>query len=63
MSKNIETMVPDVEFVCPFCGGRCAASKKECAVVHTKPTCDKFDKLEPDDFLHACNAVMGFLGN
>lgn len=54
---------PDVEFKCPFCGGKVAATKEKGSVVHTVPTCKKFDDLDPIDFMHACNAAMGYLEN
>ena len=54
---------PDVEFRCPFCGGKVAASKADSSVLHSVPPCEKFNAMEPDDFLHACNAAMGYLEN
>lgn len=48
--------VPDaVDFICPFCQGRCTASLALAGVMHDKPTCKQFDELEPDEFLHAVN--------
>lgn len=54
---------PDVEFKCPFCNGWVAASEADSSVLHSEPTCEKFKVLDPTDFLHACNAAMGFLEN
>ncbi len=44
-----------VDFVCPFCGKPCTATLEHAAVLHTAPTCDTFNKLDPAEFLHAVN--------
>jgi hypothetical protein len=43
------------EFACPFCGLRVAVSVQPCAVLHAVPMCDRFEHLEPVDFMRACN--------
>lgn len=49
--SNEQTFITDVEGVCP-CGGRWfAGTDPEPSVVHTKPICEEFDKLEPEDYL------------
>jgi hypothetical protein len=42
---------------CPFCGGDLAATilgSPDPGVIHSLPTCEKFDALEPIAFLRAC---------
>ncbi len=49
-------------FHCPFClTGKCGAGYTEGypTIIHTKPTCARFDELEPDEFLHAVNVALG----
>jgi hypothetical protein len=58
---------PQVHFKCPFCGRQCSAGftlppgavEENPAVIHMKPTCPKFDDLEPDDYLHEVNIRYG----
>lgn len=49
----------EVEFKCPFCGRTVAASSKEGAVLHAVPMCEKFEKLEPDEYMHQVNVILG----
>ena len=49
----------DVEFVCPFCGKQCTATTEpDFGVTHVLPMCEKFEQLEPDDFLAAVNNAI-----
>lgn len=55
-----------VRFVCPFCKGTCSAGftrksgvEDMPAVLHSQPTCPKFDELEIDEFLHQVNIQYG----
>lgn len=56
-----------VTLKCPFCKGVVSADRgseegelpeREPGVVHTMPTCSKFDELEPDAFLLAVNTEL-----
>lgn len=44
-----------VDFTCPFCSAACTASAEQGCVLHTEPTCEKFNELGPVEFLHAVN--------
>lgn len=50
-----------VDFVCPFCGRRASAGYKGSApcVLHAMPQCEKFEQLEPDEYLAQVNDAMG----
>lgn len=52
--KKVE-ITDGVDFICPFCSGVCTASLEQACVLHTEPTCEKFDELGPVEFLHAVN--------
>lgn len=42
---------------CVFCGGFCEVGRvdgRRLAVLHEKPTCAEFDRMAPDEFVHAC---------
>lgn len=55
-SKKKSVHITDgVDFICPFCKARCTTSLEHCAVLHTVPMCEKFEQLEPDEFLKAVN--------
>jgi hypothetical protein len=59
--KRVDTARDLVRFKCPFCKGDASAVETASGipgVMHTMPTCEKFDELEPDDYLHAVNARM-----
>jgi len=47
-----------LEFTCPFCGKLCTASTDPDGVTHVLPMCEKFEKLEPDEFLAAVNSAI-----
>jgi len=52
-----------ITFTCPFCGGEVRAgedrdSKRPC-IIHSLSTCDRFEQLEPADFLRACRIARG----
>jgi hypothetical protein len=55
---------PSVEFTCPFCGHRVKAgeavrpgeAEASPCVLHDEPVCERFDELEPDEFMQAVNA-------
>mgnify|MGYP001617579640 FL=1 len=49
------TITDGVNFTCPFCKAQCTTSLEHCAVLHTAPMCEKFEQLEPDEFLKAVN--------
>lgn len=40
---------------CPFCTGTATVFDSDAAsgVLHTKPYCERFDRMEPDDFVEA----------
>jgi hypothetical protein len=44
-----------LDFICPFCGARCTVLREHEAVAHVLPMCEKFEQLEPDEFLKAVN--------
>lgn len=44
----------DVDINCPFCGRRFIASENG-TVLHYMPMCEKFEQLDPVEFLKACN--------
>lgn len=52
-------MQAEVSFVCPFCGKGCSANsdprRGAIGVVHGLPMCKKFEELEPQEFMRACN--------
>jgi hypothetical protein len=54
----VGNVAPDVEFLCPFCGGMVRAYKEDAAVEHTMPTCPKFIMLPCDLFLTAAREKM-----
>lgn len=56
--KATSTFTTDVDFPCPFCTGTVSASVKACAVMHTMPICVTFDRLQPEEFMHACNVEV-----
>lgn len=45
-------------FECPFCGGQCATTDP-LGVLHSFPLCERFNSLEPVEFLHAVNVALG----
>jgi hypothetical protein len=52
------------QFVCPFCRKECEAhdhgdGEGDVFVIHIEPTCQRFDELEPDEFLHQVNVQYG----
>lgn len=47
------------EFICPFCGQPCRVILEPPQVLHATPTCAKFDRLEPDEYLVAVNDKRG----
>jgi hypothetical protein len=48
-----------LEFTCPFCGKQCTATTEpDLGVTHVLPMCEKFEKLEPDEFLAAVNSAI-----
>lgn len=53
-----ELFKPEVVFLCPFCGAKCAASAEgeNAGVLHAMPQCPRFEKSDPIQFLAACNA-------
>jgi hypothetical protein len=52
------TFTTDLNFSCPFCSKRCSVDRAQRSIVHELPTCEKFDKLEPDEFLVAVNVAF-----
>lgn len=50
-----ETVHTDLDFPCPFCGLQAAASYEPPAVYHALPMCETFTKLEPTEYLVACD--------
>lgn len=52
-------------FICPFCRKRCEAhihgdlETGEFFMLHVEPICQKYDTMEPDDFMHAVNIQYG----
>lgn len=50
-----------MDFLCPFCGGHASAGYKgeDPCVMHAEPMCEKFAKLEPDEYLAAVNDAKG----
>lgn len=44
-----------VDFICPFCKARCTVSREKESIVHTLPMCEKFEQLDPADYLQAVN--------
>lgn len=47
-----------IDFKCPFCvKGECTAGYvgEDPVVVHTTPSCETFDRLDPIEFLSAVN--------
>jgi hypothetical protein len=58
------------ERLCPFCDGKIGdavdtATGKPVGIVHTRPQCETYDRLDALDFVVACNraAGVGPLGN
>jgi len=52
--------IEQIEFSCPFCGlkvifGHNDDEDADPGALHQAPMCQKFDKLDPDEFLYACN--------
>lgn len=54
-----------VKFTCPFCGCDVSAGEvtnqngeSEPAVLHALPPCEKYLKLEPDEFLSECREKL-----
>ena len=47
-----------LDFDCPFCGGKVSMSNHPAALAHTMPMCEKFDKLEPADFIREVNVIF-----
>ena len=49
-----------IEFVCPFCGGHCHAGQVApdggSGILHTRPICETYDKLDVLAFMQAVNA-------
>ena len=57
MTKPNPVEVKDaVNFTCPFCGSQCTATLEHGAVFHGLPMCEKFEQLDPVEFLAAVNA-------
>lgn len=59
--RRVDTARDLTRFKCPFCKGD--ASTVETAsgipgVMHTVPTCKKFDELGAPEYLHAVNARL-----
>jgi hypothetical protein len=52
-----------IDFLCPFCKGKCFAALEPLSVVHLVPTCPRFDELEPDEFLDEVNTILEAQGN
>ncbi len=51
---------PDIIFKCPFCGGEVrAGSTPHPYAMHARPTCIRFNELEPDNFLKAVRLRLG----
>ncbi len=48
-----------INFVCPFCGRFVhAVNDNDPRVYHQKPICDRFDALELDEYMVACNQAL-----
>lgn len=52
------TVQTDVEVRCQFCPGTWWASAEDGCVIHTQPICEKFRRLEPDEFVKANRIEM-----
>lgn len=56
-----------IQFVCPFCKKRASVFEQgseqegnmEIGLLHEKPMCEKFERMEPDDYLHEVNKQFG----
>jgi hypothetical protein len=58
VSEQAEELPP-----CPFCGGRLAytvdADGRPDGLLHSLPTCNRYDDLEIDEFMHQANVARG----
>lgn len=55
---------PEIEFICPFCGGSAAAGQlPEPFVVHSEPPCKQFDDLEAPAYLRAVHVEFAAAPN
>lgn len=41
----------EIEVKCPFCGGMVAAGSKPAILIHSLPTCNRFNESDADEFL------------
>lgn len=57
MKKSL-SITDGVDFVCPFCNAKCTASVEQGCVLHEVPMCEKYEQLEPADFLKAVNEKL-----
>jgi hypothetical protein len=57
-----QTVHTDLDFPCPFCGLRAAASFEPPAVYHELPQCERFVRLEPTEYLAACHRARQVAG-
>ena len=62
-SKRLDEIMPDYEGVCP-CGRKFYIDSARYAVIHEMPTCQEFDKREPDEYLrYVRQTLTGIVDN
>jgi len=46
-----------LDFCCPFCGGHVRADGDDCSVLHSLPTCSKFNSMDALEFIKNCRYI------